>query len=71
MSLFYRFPHHQGEHAEIVVGILIEVPVVAVQTGVVEVAEVEAVAVRVAGYARHLPEHCPSSSLRAVSHVAP
>ena len=65
------FPHHQGEHAEIVVGIVIVIPVVAVQTGIVEVAKVEAVAFRVAGYARHHPEHCPSNSLRAVSHVAP
>lgn len=72
MSLFlYRFLHHQGERAEIVVGIIIEVPVVTVQTVLVEVAKVEAVAVRVAEYARHLPRHCPSNDLRTVSHVAP
>lgn len=52
---FYLFLHHQGEDAEIVVGLAIEIPVVAVQASLVEVAEVEAVAVRVAGYTRYLP----------------
>lgn len=45
--------HHQGEDAEIAVPLLIEVPVVAVEAVRVEIAEVEAVAVRVAGYAGH------------------
>ncbi|MFA6130843.1 MAG: hypothetical protein WC730_01100 [Patescibacteria group bacterium] len=53
--LFHRILHHQGKDAEIVIGIVIEVPVVAVETNVIEVAEVEAVAVRVAGDVRHLP----------------
>jgi len=53
--LNYHILHHQGEDAEIVVGIVIEVPVVAVQASAIEIAEVEAIAVRVAGYVRHLP----------------
>ena len=66
MSFFNCLLHHQGEDAEIAIPLPVGVPVVAVQPGAVEVAEVEAVAVRVAGYARNRLNHCPLNTLRAV-----
>jgi hypothetical protein len=59
----FLLSHHQNERADVVVGLVIVVPVVAVETSLVPV-QVEAVAVRVAGYVGHHPNHCPSKLSR-------